>query len=113
MPFVIEFLLLITAISYYFFEKLQEESDIPIFNTRSFWIVISFLFYSSGTFFLFLLSRNVVNNKDFSLQSAIMYSIITILKNILFSISIAIKTVPEDVNTNKNVSFNDSIFEDE
>jgi hypothetical protein len=112
-PYVIEFLFLITAIAYYFFEKLQLESDVPIFHTRSFWIIISFLFYSAGTFFLYLLSRSAPNDKEFAQQSRVLYAAVTIIKNILFSVSIAIKTVPEDVNTNKNVSFNDSIFEDE
>jgi hypothetical protein len=103
----------IIAISYYFFEKLQLESETPIFQTRSFWIMISFLFYSAGTFFVYLLSKFAITDKNFSQQARIMYCTVTILKNILFCISVSIKTVPEEeMGSNKKISLNDGIFED-
>ena len=76
---------------YFFFEKIQQTTSIPIYTTLIFWIAVAFTIYCSGNFFVFLYSNNAVSTPQTQFQYTIIYSTSTILKNILLCIGISIK----------------------
>ena len=99
MPFVpasIEHILLLIFIIYYFFEVMQLSAVEPIYQKAIFWICVAFIINSSGNFFLFLYSKNSYNDEAFKKQYTLIYTTVTVLKNLLLCIAISIKEKPED-----------------
>lgn len=98
MPFLpasVEHVLLLIFILYYFFETIQNITSEPIYQKAIFWISVAFIINSAGNFFLFLYSRNSFNDDTFKNQYTIIYTTVTILKNIFLCISIPIKESPK------------------
>ena len=91
-PVIVECILFIFLIIYYFFEKLNVTNPTPIFKSTISWIAVAFLIYSSGNFFLFLFSKNAIQDTNFLTQYALIYSTFTILKNIFICIGLSLKT---------------------
>ncbi len=89
-PLIIEYLTLLIFIVYYFFEVLQENVIEPIYTKSIFWISVGFILNFSGNFFLFLYSNNSFNNEEFQRQYTIIYSSVTLLKNLMLCISVTI-----------------------
>jgi hypothetical protein len=85
-PAIIEFFVFILILVYYFFEKMRVISRIPIYQSISFWLCVGLFFYFSGSFF-FLLLVNTSKNIAFILQMKIVYSIVTIIKDIILSLA--------------------------
>ncbi|MEY4703694.1 MAG: hypothetical protein RIR96_1591, partial [Bacteroidota bacterium] len=86
-----EFSFFTIIILIFLFEKIKNEQTIIIYETIEFWICVSFITYFSGNFFYILL---VESSKVASLstknQLTLIYCIVTIAKNILFTFSIFI-----------------------
>jgi hypothetical protein len=74
----------------------------PIYQRAIFWIAVAFIINFSGNFFLFLYSKNSFNDEVFKRQYTIIYTTVTLIKNILLCISIIIKE-------NKKVSLSPKI----
>lgn len=99
----------ITVIVYsifYFYEQLTKPTignQLFLYNTPSFWIVIAFLIYFSGTFFLYIYSQNkdLSTDNDFKTQYAIINSIFILLENILLGIAMLVKNKTETRTTPK------------
>jgi hypothetical protein len=102
LPLIFEYLFLLIFIIYFFFEVLQETVIEPIYHKSIFWISVAFILNFSGNFFLLLTSVNSFDNEVFRNTFTIIYSSVTILKNVLLCISVYIK---EDKN--ENDSFTD------
>lgn len=103
MPFVpltVEHILLLIFIIYYFFEVMQYTVVEPIYQRAIFWICVAFIINSSGNFFLFLYSKNSFNDEIFKKQYTIIYTTITVIKNLLLCISILIKEKKENLPQN-------------
>ena len=107
MPFTpasVEHILLLIFIIYYFFEIIQHVTLEPLYQRAIFWISVAFIINSSGNFFLFLYSKNSYGDPSFNTQYTLIYSTVTILKNVLLCVSVPIKEQPqkpvliEDVN---------------
>ncbi|MBX2919165.1 MAG: hypothetical protein KF741_07930 [Ferruginibacter sp.] len=97
MPFMlisVEHVLLLIFILYYFFETIQNITSEPIYQKAIFWISVAFIINSAGNFFLFLYSKNSFKDDTFKMQYTIIYTTVTILKNIFLCISIPIKESP-------------------
>jgi hypothetical protein len=100
----VENVLIISMCIYYFFDQLKQSGTFAIYSTINFWIIISFLIYLAGTFFLYIYSESMINDKAFIKQYIIINSGFGILKNILLSIAMLMKpdkphiptTFPED-----------------
>lgn len=107
LPLVIECLFFLIVITYIFYEKMKFSIEEPIFVTSLFWIAVGFIVYFSGNFFLFLYSRSSYNDEAFKIQYGIIYSSVTILKNILLCIGVTRKK--ERVIKNINSSFDSHI----
>ncbi len=98
-PLVIECLFFAMVIVYFFYEKIQFNLSIPILHTSEFWVSVAFLLYFSGNFFLFLFSKSMFSNPAFKAQYTIIYSSITIIKDVLVSVAILVNVY---VNNNQN-----------
>ncbi len=107
LPLIFEYLILLLFIVYFFFEVIQETVLEPIYHKAIFWISVAFIINFSGNFFLFLYSKTSYNDEAFRRQFLIIYSSVTIIKNILLCIAVAIKENKID-NQNLNLSSIDS-----
>lgn len=107
MPFVplsVGHILILIIIIYYFFELMQEVVLEPIYQKAIFWICVAFIINSSGNFFLFLYSKNSFNDEIFKKQYTIIYTTVTVIKNLLLCISILIKEKKEDPLSNSLIN---------
>lgn len=77
---------------------LQETAVEPIYQKAVFWVSVAFIINFSGNFFLFLFSRNSFNDEAFKRQYTIIYSTVTVAKNILLCISILIKEKKQNIS---------------
>ena len=87
----VESVLIITMCIYYFFDQLKQSNTLLIYSSINFWVIISFLIYISGTFFLFIYADSLINDKSFIKQYIIINSGFSILKNILLGIAMLMK----------------------
>jgi hypothetical protein len=69
---------------------MQEVVIEPIYQKAIFWISVAFIINFSGNFFLFLYSLNISNDEIFRTQYIIIYTIVTVIKNIFLCIAISI-----------------------
>lgn len=97
-PLITEYLILLLFIIYFFFEVIQETVVEPIYNKAIFWISVAFIINFSGNFFLLLSSVNSFQDEVFRNTFTIIYSSVTILKNILLCIAV---TINEDKTDNQ------------
>ena len=116
-PVAAECLILLIYIIYFFYEKIQTITLIPVYQTKIFWIAVAFIIYSSGNFFLFLYANNAIKDDDFNFQYTLVYSTFAILKNIALSVGILIDEPDSKSNQYPDLitqnSFSDSIGLDE
>jgi hypothetical protein len=91
----IEAILIIILCLNYFYEQLKEANTLLIYTTHNFWIVIAFLIFFSGTFFLYIYTENTLQDKAFQNQYLIINSAFYLLKSILFSIAMLMKPQSE------------------
>lgn len=104
LPFVpasVAHILLLIFIVYYFFEVMQEMVVEPIYQKAIFWISVAFIINSSGNFFLFLYGQNSYDDEIFKKQYTIIYTTVTVIKNILLCISILIKEKHENSSSDQ------------
>ena len=102
LPLIFEYLILLIFIVYFFFEVIQETVIEPIYHKSIFWISVAFILNFSGNFFLLLSSVNSFDNEVFRDTFTIIYSSVTIIKNVLLCISVSIKETDTE-----NKSLND------
>jgi len=101
-PFLFEFLIFIIFIIYFFYEKMKLVNKNPIYNNTEFWIFVGIFMFFSGNFF-YLLFSNSNYSKQFKYQLQIVVSIVTIIKNVIFSLSFLLKETPQI--TNNSISY--------
>ena len=70
-----------------------------------FWFAVAFLINFSGNFLLFVYSETSKKDPDFNTNYTIIYSTVTILKNLLLCLAITMKEYP-----NKNITTNDTFL---
>lgn len=83
----IETVLIIAMCIYYFFDQLKQTNTFLIYSSSNFWIIIAFLVYLSGTFFLYIYAESMLADPAFRRQYIIINSFFTILKNVLLSVA--------------------------
>ena len=91
LPLIFEYLVLLIFIIYFFFEVIQETVIEPIYHKSIFWISVAFILNFSGNFFVLLASVNSFDNEVFRDTFTIIYSSVTILKNLLLCIAVYTK----------------------
>ena len=97
LPISVAHITLLCIIVYYLFEVMQETVLEPIYQKAIFWISVAFIINSAGNFFLFLYSKNSFNeDPNFKRQYTIIYTTVTVIKNLLLCISILTKETPKN-----------------
>lgn len=106
-PSIIEFMFFIVILIYFFYEKIKTVIIYPLYQSHTFWICVGFFIYFTGNFFFFLFS-NTTSDKSFITQLNIIYSFVTIIKNIILSVSLLVNEpvelnddelhIPTDIN---------------
>jgi len=95
----------------YLFVQLRGSISLSIYSTFDFWVVITFLIYFSGTFFLYILAQSMGRDVSFQRQYFIINIAFNILKNILLCIAMT-KKLNESVKPQKAVipELDDELF---
>ncbi len=101
-PLLTECLFFIALIIYFFFEKIKQDVNEPLFNTFIFWLAVAFLLNFSGNFLLYVYSETAIKDEEFKTNYAIIYSTVTIIKNILLCIAVTMKEIPVKISGNNN-----------
>lgn len=99
-PLLVECLFFILLIIYFFFEKLKQDVVEPLFSSFIFWFSVAFLLNFSGNFLLFVYSETSTNDPDFKTNYTIIYSTVTIIKNLLLCFAISMKENPTKISNN-------------
>jgi hypothetical protein len=76
---------------YYLYSQIKGTDSLLIYSTFNFWIVIAFLIYFSGTFFLYLMADRMMSNPAFQKLYFIINISFNILKNILLCVAMTMK----------------------
>ncbi|MDQ6904737.1 MAG: hypothetical protein M3139_17215, partial [Bacteroidota bacterium] len=92
---------------FYLAVQIRGSNNLFVYSTSNFWIIISFLIYISGTFFLYVMAENMIQNKAFQIQYAVINSVFIILKNILLSVAMLMKPTPANIQLQKNKDYDD------
>jgi hypothetical protein len=103
-------IVLFLSISYLFIQ-IRNSTNLLIYSTFDFWVVITFLIYFSGTFFLYILAESMGKNVAFQKQYFIINISFNILKNILLCVAMTMK-LNDSVKQQKNgiPDLDDDIF---
>jgi hypothetical protein len=88
----IESIIVILFCVYYLFSQIKGSNSLMIYSTFNFWVIIAFLLYFSGTFFLYIMTENMVFNVTFQKLYFIINISFNILKNVLLSVAMCMKT---------------------
>lgn len=107
-PTGVESILIILMCIFYLNVQIRRSTDLFVYSTSNFWVIITFLIYLSGSFFLYIMAGTMFHNKAFQLLYNIINSVFYILKNILLSVAMLMKTTPE-----KNVLKKDDDWEND
>jgi len=85
-PIAIETIAIFLFSFFYFFEQINDPTNLFVYNKPSFWCVLGILIYLAGSFFVYISANSI------SLQQLLQYWIITniasIIKNMFFAIAI-------------------------
>jgi hypothetical protein len=103
----VECIFIILLCIYYLIIQLKGINNLFVYSTSNFWIIITFLIYLSGTFFLYIMAENMIMTKGFLAQYIVINSVFNILKNILLSIAMLMKPTPTEKNKQKNEDWDD------
>jgi hypothetical protein len=86
-PSIVECLLFMVFIIYFFYEKMKTVIMYPLYQSILFWICVAFFLYFTGNFFFFIFS-NTTNDLSFMKQLQVIYGVVTITKDLLLCIAL-------------------------
>ncbi|MEP6583562.1 MAG: hypothetical protein ABJA90_04830 [Ginsengibacter sp.] len=95
-------LLIIGMCIYYLFFQIKGSSNLQVYSTSNFWIIITFLIYLSGTFFLYIMAETMIDDKTYRVQYTYINSVFNILKNVLLSIAMLMQSSQANPELKKN-----------
>jgi hypothetical protein len=106
MPIGIETISMFIFSFFYFFEQMNDSTNLFIYSKPSFWGVLGILLYLSGSFFIYIFANQI------SIQELSKYWIITniasIVKNIFFAIAIYLQATQSIKKPQKNYTLSSS-----
>lgn len=77
---------------------------LPIYQTNAFWICVGLFLYFTGSFFFLLLLSNVEkSNVSLKNEMMIIYSIVTISKNLILSCSMIVDETKDEEMTELHI----------
>ena len=95
----IESIIILILCIYYLYLEIKESDSLLIYSTFNFWVIITFLIYFSGTFFLYIMTENTYHDIAFQKLYLVINSCFSILKNILLCVAMCMKM--NNTNTRK------------
>jgi hypothetical protein len=90
LPIGIETILIIVYSFYYLYEQLNDTSNFFIYTKYQFWIIIGFLIYLAGSFFIFIYASKLANDNSFKKYWFITNGFYAVM-NILFIIAFCMR----------------------
>jgi hypothetical protein len=102
-PIGIETVIILAYTFLFLYEQMQLESQILIYNRYSFWIASGILIYLGGSFFIYVFADQVDNATKHAFWA--FQNIFSIIKNILFAISIYIYYKAVNKKNKKNYRY--------
>lgn len=87
----IESIIILLLCSYYLFSQIRSSNSLVIYSTFNFWVVIAFLIFFSGTFFVYLLTNKMSRDPSFQTLYFIINISFNILKNILLCVAMTMR----------------------
>lgn len=81
-PALVEFAVFILIIIFYFYEKMNIVSSIPLYKSVSFWLCVGMFIYFTGNLF-FLLFITSTSDQKLLQQMFLIYTAVTITKNLI------------------------------
>jgi hypothetical protein len=106
----IESIIIILLCVYYLFSQIKGSNTLLIYSTFDFWVVIAFLIYFSGTFFLYLMTDKMMRSSHFQQLYFIINISFNILKNILLSIAMTMRLNSIDKQSKTLPKLDDDLF---
>lgn len=103
----VESIAIILMCIYYLIIQIKGTNNLFVYSTANFWVIITFLIYLSGLFFLYIMAENMIQDKAFRIQYIIINSAFNILKNILLSIAMLMKASPVNTLAQKTSNMDD------
>lgn len=90
----IEALIVIVLCGYYLFYQVSNTRDMMVYGTFNFWVIVAFLLFISGTFFLYIMTANMGKDPMFRYYYFIINLSFNILKNSFLCIAMVMKSTP-------------------
>lgn len=106
----IESIIIILLCVYYLFVQIRGANNLLLYSTLDFWVVIAFLIYFSGTFFLYLMTDNMKGNPSFQKIYFIINISFNILKNLLLCVAMTMKLNNPKESSSLLPDLDDNIF---
>lgn len=100
-PIGIETILILIFSFYYFYEQMQDTTNLFIYNRYPFWVVLGIILYLAGSFFIYIYSTQLTSQEELN-KYWIFTNIFSILKNIFFTIAIIVNANRSVKKTPKN-----------
>lgn len=104
-PIGVETILILIFSFYYLYEQMKDTEDLFVYSRFSFWIVLAMMIYLSGSFFIYIYTSQLPDDKTIA-KYWIFTNIFSILKNILFAIAILVNAYQPSKNLKKTMSYN-------
>lgn len=95
-PYLLEALIFIVFIIFFFYEKMKSVVLYPLSQSITFWICVAFFLFFTGNFFFFLF-LNFGGSKELNMLLGTIYGFVTISKNIILSFAL-FATEPVEIN---------------
>lgn len=107
----IESIIIIFLSIFYLYTQLKGSTNMTIYSTFNFWIIITFLIYFCGTFFLYLFVETMKDSVTFQKQYLIINISFNILKNVLLCVAMTMK-LNNNLNQQKSLipDLDDDLF---
>ncbi len=95
-PIGVEAIIVLGFAFYYLYERMNDTTTLFIYNTYQFWIVLGIVLYLAGSFFIYIFTDYLRVNKNDALVYRLwtVTNVFSIIKNILFCISILVHAKP-------------------
>jgi hypothetical protein len=85
-PYIVEFLVFMFILIYYFFEQMKFVRMYPLYQSLSFWLCVGLFIYFTGNFF-YLLFITSSGDRELASQMKIVYCFVNIAKDIILSLA--------------------------
>jgi hypothetical protein len=89
-PTAVECIIILGFSMFYFYEQLKNPQSLFLYSTPNFWIVVGFIIFFAGNFFLFIYAQSNSNSKEFDDMFGVINVILAFIENILFLIAFII-----------------------